>query len=56
MIESTIEKAVKSLGFADGWAVNEQDGIVLWLNKEKQPTEAELIKAGWIKQTPTPEA
>ena len=49
MIELTIEKAIKSLGFAKGWAVSEQDGIILWLNDEKQPTEAELIKAGWVK-------
>ena len=49
MIELTIEKAVKSLGFAEGWAVSEQDGIILWLNDEKQPTETELVKAGWVK-------
>jgi hypothetical protein len=56
MIGMTITTALNSLGFTDGWAASEQDGIVLWLNEEKQPTEAELIKAGWIKQTPTPEA
>jgi hypothetical protein len=49
MIQSTITKALNSLGFTDGWAASEQDGIILWLNEEKQPTEAELIKAGWVK-------
>jgi hypothetical protein len=49
MIPMTITTAINSLGFIDGWAASETDGIVLWLNEEKQPTEAELIKAGWVK-------
>jgi len=49
MNELTIETALKSLGFSSGWAASEQDGIILWLNEEKQPTEAELKKAGWVK-------
>ena len=56
MIEMTIITALKSLGFTEGWAASEQDGIILWLNEEKQPTEAALVKAGWVKQTATPEA
>jgi hypothetical protein len=48
MNELTIETALKSLGFLSGWAATEH-GIILWLNKEPQPTEAELIKAGWVK-------
>jgi hypothetical protein len=56
MIEMTITKALYSLGFTDGWGASEANGIIIWLNDEPQPTEAELIKAGWIKQTPTPDA
>jgi hypothetical protein len=47
----TITKALNSLGFFDGWAASEQDGIILWLNDGKQPTEAQLKAAGWIKPT-----
>ena len=49
MIEMTITTALHSLGFTEGWAASEADGILVWLNEEKQPTEAELIKAGWVK-------
>jgi hypothetical protein len=45
----TITTALHSLGFTEGWAASEQDGILIWLNEEKQPTEAELVKAGWVK-------
>ena len=48
MIDMTITKALLALGFDGGWVASEH-GIILWENKEKQPTEAELIKAGWIK-------
>jgi len=48
MSEMTITTALKALGFEAGWAANEY-GITLWLNDEKQPTEAELKKAGWVK-------
>lgn len=48
MNELTLATALKALGFQDGWAGNEY-GITLWLNTEPQPTEAELIKAGWVK-------
>ena len=44
----TITKALNSLGFFDGWAASER-GIIFWENTEPQPTEAELIKAGWVK-------
>jgi hypothetical protein len=56
MNQSTITAALISLGFTEGWAASEADGIILWENEEKQPTEAALIKAGWVKQTPTSEA
>jgi hypothetical protein len=48
MNELTISKALIALGFETGWAVNEH-GIILWENTEPQPTETELIAAGWIK-------
>jgi hypothetical protein len=44
----TIVTALTALGFERGWAANEH-GIILWDNEAKQPTEAELIKAGWVK-------
>lgn len=56
MIDSTISLALQSLGFVDGWAANEADGIILWQRDEPQPTEAELIAAGWIKPEPAEEA
>lgn len=49
MIQSTIVEALFLLGFSDGWAANEIDGIVVWDRDEPQPTEEELIAAGWIK-------
>ena len=49
MNHMTITTALNSLGFTEGWAASEKDGIILWLNEEKQPTEAALIKAGWVK-------
>jgi hypothetical protein len=49
MNQMTITTALHSLGFTEGWAASETDGIILWLNEEKQPTEAALIKAGWVK-------
>ena len=48
MSKLTIVTALEALGFTSGWAANEQ-GIILWENTEPQPTEAELIKAGWVK-------
>jgi hypothetical protein len=44
----TITKALEALGFIDGWAANEY-GIILWEREEPQPTEAQLVAAGWIK-------
>ena len=48
MNELTISKALIALGFDTGWAANEY-GIILWENSEPQPTEKELIAAGWVK-------
>ena len=55
MNELTIVTALKKLGFEKGWALNEY-GITLWENTEPQPTEKELVAAGWVKpsdETPT---
>ena len=55
MNELTIITALKKLGFEAGWAASEY-GIILWTNTEPQPTEKELIAAGWVKpsdETPT---
>jgi hypothetical protein len=48
MNELTIKIALNKLGFESGWAASEY-GIILWENTEPQPTEKELIAAGWIK-------
>jgi hypothetical protein len=50
----TIVDALLSLGFANGWAANEH-GILMWENQHSQPTEAELMAAGWIKPEPIAE-
>ena len=55
-MQPTIVHALTKLGVTDGYAANERDGIVLWQHDEPQPTEAELIAAGWIKPEPDPEA
>ena len=55
MNELTISKALIALGFETGWAASEY-GIILWENTEPQPTEKELVAAGWVKpsdETPT---
>ena len=44
----TLSTALFSLGFHTGWACNDT-GIILWENDEPQPTEEELIAAGWEK-------
>lgn len=48
MIPMTIVTALLALGFDSGWTVNEH-GITFWDNEAKQPTEAELTAAGWVK-------
>lgn len=48
MMRMTIETALETLGFPEGWAASDH-GIILWENPEPQPTEQELIAAGWIK-------
>lgn len=48
-IPMTIITALTTLGFDNGYACNDVDGITLWDRPEPQPTEAELIAAGWIK-------
>lgn len=55
MNELTIVKALKSLGFSEGWAVTENQ-ILVWENEAPQPTEAELIAAGWEKPDEAPTA
>lgn len=55
MTEPTLATAIKELGFTDGWAIS-GDTIVLWENTEPQPTEAQLIKAGWVKPDEAPTA
>lgn len=49
MTELTIVKALQALGVDGGWVANDVDGILLWERDEQQPTEAELIAAGWVK-------
>jgi hypothetical protein len=48
MTEMTIQTALLALGFDSGWVASEH-GIILWENDKPQPTEAELIAAGWVK-------
>lgn len=48
MTEPTLATALLALGFSEGWAIS-GDAIVLWENTEPQPSETELIKAGWVK-------
>lgn len=55
MTEPTICTALTALGFVGGYAANDELGIILWTRDEEQPTEAELVAAGWIKIEPTPE-
>lgn len=38
------------LGFETGWATA-NDEITLWENDEPQPTEEELLAAGWVKSS-----
>ena len=52
----TIGEAIKSLGFDGGWAADDAKGIVLWARDEPQPTETQLIAAGWIKPESVEEA
>lgn len=48
MNQLTIVVAIQSLGFDGGWVASE-DGIILWERDEPQPTEEELVAAGWVK-------
>lgn len=52
----TIINALHKLGFEQGYACNDVVGIILWDRPEPQPTETELIAAGWIKPEPAEEA
>ena len=49
-----LDEVLKQLGFQNDWVIDDY-GIVLWERSEPQPTEAELVAAGWIKPEPTPE-
>lgn len=44
----TLPAALVALGFNSGWVCNEH-GIILWERDEPQPTEEELVAAGWVK-------
>lgn len=49
MITSSLLQALNTLGFVDGFAFNEELGILVWERDEPQPTEEELVAAGWVK-------
>lgn len=53
--EPSLVTALVVLGFTDGWAVS-GDTITLWENEAPQPTEEELIAAGWEKPDEAPTA
>lgn len=53
--EPSLVTALVALGFTDGWAVS-GDTITLWENEALQPTEEELVNAGWVKPDETPTA
>lgn len=55
MITHPVIRYLLDAGFTDGWAFNDRDGIILWERPEPEPTEAELIAAGWIKIEPQEE-
>lgn len=55
MMTHPVIRYLLDAGFSDGWAFNDQNGIILWQRPEPQPTEAELIAAGWIKTQPEEE-
>lgn len=55
-MKPTLADALESLGIVDGWAGNEQDGIILWDRTDEQPTRDELVAAGWIPQINNQEA
>ena len=51
---NSISDALVALGFDGGWAVANNQ-IIIWERNEPQPTEADLIAAGWIKPQPIAE-
>lgn len=50
MIDFTIGEALNALGYSNGWAASESLGIILWEHDDPQPTEEQLIAAGWVKK------
>lgn len=46
MSNKTLVRALVALGFNGGFATS-GDEIVLWENAEPQPTNDELVAAGW---------
>lgn len=50
----TLDEVLRQMGFDTDWVIDDF-GIVLWERSETQPTELQLIAAGWIKPEPTPE-
>lgn len=47
---TSVSEAIKRLGFESGWAADDAKGIILWVREEPQPTEEELVAAGWVKK------
>jgi hypothetical protein len=47
-----LNEVLIQMGFDSGWVASEEQGIVLWERQESQPTEKELIGAGWVKAQP----
>jgi hypothetical protein len=48
----SIQITLEALGYPNGWAGDDIHGITVWINDDPQPTEEQLVAAGWIKQDP----
>lgn len=55
MNEHSLPAILQKMGFNADWVATDNE-IVVWERPERQPTEAELIAAGWIKPEPAEEA
>lgn len=52
-----LSETLQTMGYESDWVADDQK-ILLWERAELQPTEAELVAAGWVKpeseeETPT---